>query len=101
VRNLVKVILGCVLSAGKSPTFNANAVSIFGHHDLDLAATVGMAEGPSIKAIDTGSVHRITSGQVVVDLQTAVKELVENCLDAGATTIGNLTVHYIHAAYEF
>jgi DNA mismatch repair protein PMS2 len=45
-------------------------------------------EATSIKAIDTTSVHRITSGQVVVDLQTAVKELVENALDAGATNIG-------------
>jgi DNA mismatch repair protein PMS2 len=42
----------------------------------------------SIKALDKTSVHRITSGQVVVDLQTAVKELVENSLDAGATSIG-------------
>lgn len=42
----------------------------------------------SIKAIDGVSVHKITSGQVVVDLQTAVKEMVENSLDAGATTIG-------------
>lgn len=41
-----------------------------------------------IKAIDTSSVHRITSGQVIVDLQTAVKELVENALDAGATAVG-------------
>jgi DNA mismatch repair protein PMS2 len=45
-------------------------------------------ESTSIKPIDTTSVHRITSGQVVVDLQTAVKELVENALDAGATNIG-------------
>lgn len=45
--------------------------------------------GP-IKAIDVSSVHKITSGQVVVDLQTAVKEMVENSLDAGATTIGEL-----------
>ena len=42
----------------------------------------------NIKAIDTQSIHRITSGQVVIDLQTAVKELVENSLDAGATNIG-------------
>ncbi len=41
-----------------------------------------------IKALDGGSIHKITSGQVVVDLQTAVKELVENSLDAGATNIG-------------
>ncbi|GAA6010657.1 hypothetical protein JCM11491_003013 [Sporobolomyces phaffii] len=41
----------------------------------------------SIQAIDRSSVHRLTSGQVVIDLQTAVKELVENALDAGATSI--------------
>lgn len=41
----------------------------------------------TIKAIDRSSVHRITSGQVVIDLQTAVKELVENSLDAGATNL--------------
>ena len=41
-----------------------------------------------IKAIDASTTHRITSGQVVIDLQTALKELVENSLDAGATNIG-------------
>jgi DNA mismatch repair protein PMS2 len=41
-----------------------------------------------IKSLDAQSIHRITSGQVVIDLQTAVKELVENSLDAGATSIG-------------
>jgi hypothetical protein len=41
-----------------------------------------------IKAIDRTSIHRITSGQVIIDLQTAVKELVENSIDAGATNIG-------------
>ncbi|KAH9977464.1 hypothetical protein BJV74DRAFT_781094 [Russula compacta] len=41
----------------------------------------------AIRPIDSKSVHRITSGQVIVDLQTAAKELVENSLDAGATNI--------------
>ncbi|WVQ97418.1 hypothetical protein IAU59_004531 [Kwoniella sp. CBS 9459] len=41
----------------------------------------------SIKAIETDAVHRIHSGHVVLDLQGAIKELVENSLDAGATNI--------------
>lgn len=41
----------------------------------------------SIQAIDKEAVHRICSGQVVLNLATAMKELVENSLDAGATSI--------------
>ena len=40
-----------------------------------------------IKAIDVSTVHKICSGQVVLTLGVAVKELVENSLDSGATTI--------------
>ncbi|TPX31918.1 hypothetical protein SmJEL517_g04874 [Synchytrium microbalum] len=40
-----------------------------------------------IKALDKSAVHRICSGQVILDLATAIKELVENSLDAGSTTI--------------
>ncbi|XP_041085155.1 mismatch repair endonuclease PMS2 isoform X2 [Polyodon spathula] len=45
--------------------------------------------GPAraIQPIDRQSVHQICSGQVVLNLGTAVKELVENSIDAGATNI--------------
>lgn len=41
-----------------------------------------------ITAIPAASIHAITSNQVVISLETAVKELVENSLDAGATSLG-------------
>ncbi|KAG1750669.1 hypothetical protein EDD22DRAFT_916186 [Suillus occidentalis] len=57
--------------------------------------TASPGPGPSsIRAIDSHSVHRITSGQVVIDLQTAVKELVENSLDARATNIDVRFLNY-------
>ncbi|XP_036990740.2 mismatch repair endonuclease PMS2 isoform X1 [Artibeus jamaicensis] len=41
----------------------------------------------AIRPIDQRSVHQICSGQVVLSLSSAVKELVENSVDAGATNI--------------
>ncbi|BEI83571.1 hypothetical protein CcaverHIS002_0401750 [Cutaneotrichosporon cavernicola] len=41
----------------------------------------------TIKPIGRESVHRIHSGQVVLDLQGVVKELVENAFDSGATSV--------------
>ncbi|KAL7933833.1 hypothetical protein V8C35DRAFT_52262 [Trichoderma chlorosporum] len=41
----------------------------------------------TIKQIDGRSVHQIQSGQVIVDLCSVVKELVENSVDSGATII--------------
>lgn len=41
-----------------------------------------------VKPIDASSVHKICSGQVVLDLAIAVKELVENSLDAQSKSIG-------------
>jgi DNA mismatch repair protein PMS2 len=53
-----------------------------------MAGDGGSAQpSAGIKAIDRSTVHRICCGQVVTDLPTAVKELIENALDAGATTI--------------
>ncbi|XP_078429747.1 DNA mismatch repair protein isoform X2 [Wolffia australiana] len=47
-----------------------------------------VADGfPKIKAISKEDIHRICSGQVILDLSAAVKELVENSLDAGATSV--------------
>lgn len=54
----------------------------------------------SIQGIDAASIHRLTSGQVVTDLQTSVKELVENSLDAGATSIDVRFKNYGLASIE-
>uniref|UniRef100_A0A8C2TRZ5 Mismatch repair endonuclease PMS2 n=1 Tax=Coturnix japonica TaxID=93934 RepID=A0A8C2TRZ5_COTJA len=51
------------------------------------AAAACSEPAQTIRRIDRQSVHRICSGQVVLSLGTAVKELVENSLDAGATNI--------------
>ncbi|XP_021776342.1 LOW QUALITY PROTEIN: DNA mismatch repair protein PMS1-like, partial [Chenopodium quinoa] len=42
---------------------------------------------PMIKPINKSVVHKICAGQVILDLSSATKELVENSLDAGATSI--------------
>jgi hypothetical protein len=47
----------------------------------------GGGSSPAIKPISKAVVHRICSGQVIFDLSSAVKELVENSLDAGATSV--------------
>lgn len=49
-------------------------------------------EGGIVKPISKTNVHKICSGQVVLTLATAVKELVENSIDAGATNIGKYSI---------
>ena len=45
------------------------------------------ASSPAVQAIDKRTIHQICSGQVILSIATAMKELVENSLDAGATNI--------------
>jgi len=45
-------------------------------------------DGNEIRSIKSKDLALLTSGQVLLDLQGAVKELVENALDAGATNLG-------------
>jgi DNA mismatch repair protein PMS2 len=40
-----------------------------------------------IKAIDKASILQLCSSQVIIDLKSAVKELVENSVDAEATVV--------------
>ena len=40
-----------------------------------------------VRALDSSTTHRVCAGQVVLDLCSAVKELVDNALDAGATAL--------------
>jgi hypothetical protein len=51
----------------------------------------GSSAGPpsSIVSIPTSAVHRLVAGQAVTDLASAVKELVDNAIDAGATSINS------------
>ncbi|KAI9501695.1 hypothetical protein BX070DRAFT_228279 [Coemansia spiralis] len=52
----------------------------------DSTSSKGIVGG-AMKAISKETVHRLCSGQVIVDLPMAAKELLENSLDAGATHV--------------
>ncbi|KAK0090872.1 hypothetical protein PV325_000038 [Microctonus aethiopoides] len=61
--------------------------------DIDIPAPT-TEQSKKINCISNDVVHRICSGQVVLDLAIAIKELVENSLDSGATCIDVKLVDY-------
>ena len=70
-----------------SPIADENAATLPLQDESDDAVGASQPAAPAIAAIDAASVHRICSGQVILDLATAVKELIENALDAHATHV--------------
>lgn len=56
-------------------------------------------EMANIRALDASSVHKLCSSQVVITLAIAIKELIENSVDAGSTKIGMMCFPTLN--YEF
>ena len=77
-----------IIMAPKTPppppttTFNKTTTTTRVGDDDD-----GQQQRGGVRPIDADSVHRICSGQVILDVASCAKELLENSLDAGATNV--------------
>ncbi|KAG2330151.1 hypothetical protein Bca52824_001331 [Brassica carinata] len=59
---------------------------------FEIALECSGDSSPLIKPINRAAVHRICSGQVILDLSSAIKELVENSLDVATTVYKSTSV---------
>jgi hypothetical protein len=56
--------------------------------------TAAKSNEGSIRSLPVASTHRMVAGQAVADLASAVKELVDNSLDAGARSVSVRLISY-------
>lgn len=60
----------------------------------DANGTATKSNEGSIRSLPAVSAHRIVAGQAVADMASAVKELVDNALDAGARSVNIRLISY-------